>query len=185
MSHHSIPIHRDLVQKAKLEDSSAQYELYKLYQGAMFNVAHRIMGDEMDAEDVLQDAFVSAFQNLEQYREDASFGAWLKRIVINKSLNAIKKRDRVPTDALEIDTVDFEYEWEDIPDRDLEVSQVMQAIERLPDGFRTVLSLYLFEGYDHKEIAEILEISVSTSKTQYNRAKKKIREMIYQEVKYG
>ena len=150
----------------------------------MYNVALRITGEDMDAEDVLQDAFVSAFKNLSQYREDASFGAWLKRIVINKSLNLVKKRNRL---AFEVSETAGEavYEWEDVPDHQMEVAAIKEAIKKLPDGFRAVLTLYLFEGYDHTEIAEIMGITVSTSKSQFNRAKKKLREMIHMEVKYG
>ena len=150
----------------------------------MYNVALRITGEDMDAEDVLQDAFVSAFKNLSQYREDASFGAWLKRIVINKSLNLVKKRNRLAFEVSET-AGEVVYEWEDVPDHQMEVAAIKEAIKKLPDGFRAVLTLYLFEGYDHTEIAEIMGITVSTSKSQFNRAKKKLREMIHMEVKYG
>lgn len=139
----------------------------------------------MDAEDALQDAFVSAFQHMDQYREEASFGAWLKRIVINKSLTLIKKKRRWESEDEVSETEEPYYEWEPVAEKQMQVAQVRSAMEHLPDGFRTVLSLYLFEGYDHGEIAEILGITVSTSKSQYNRAKKKLREMIHKEVKYG
>ena len=143
----------------------------------MSSISFRITGREEDAEDALQEAFISAFKNLESYRADATFGAWLKRIVVNKSINVLKKRKHqwMPEDeqwdvAEEETQVDYREE--------LTVSRVKKAIEELPDGYRTVLSLYLLEGYDHQEIAEIMGISESTSKSQLNRAKGKLREKL-------
>lgn len=142
------------------------------------------MGDANEAEDVLQDAFVSAFQNLSGYREDASFGAWLKRIVINKALNQVQriKRDLMLAEDIKEDVSEFEPEK---TEPNYTVEQVKKAMNELPSGFRTVLSLYLFEGYDHKEISEILGITESTSKSQYKRAKDKLKMIMTQEVNYG
>lgn len=151
----------------------------------MFNTALRITGEHADAEDVLQDAFVSAFQNLASYRADAAFGAWLKRIVINKALNHVQKSKR---DLMIVDESEAEMEpatWSDQPEPQYSVESIKSGMSMLPSGFRTVLSLYLFEGYDHKEISQILKISESTSKTQYKRAKDKLRTILTQEVNYG
>lgn len=150
----------------------------------MFNTALRIVGDENEAEDVLQDAFVSAFQNLKSYREDASFGAWLKRIVINKALNQVQriKKDLMLAQDIKEEVSEFEPEK---TEPTYSVVQVQNAMNELPSGFRTVLSLYLFEGYDHKEIGEILGITESTSKSQYKRAKDKLKMIVTQEVNYG
>lgn len=150
----------------------------------MYNTALRIIGDENEAEDVLQDAFVSAFQNLKSYREDASFGAWLKRIVINKALNQVQRIKKDLMLAQDIKDEISEYESEKI-EPTYSVAQVQKAMNELPSGFRTVLSLYLFEGYDHKEISEILGITESTSKSQYKRAKDKLKMIVTQEVNYG
>lgn len=143
----------------------------------MFNVAFRITGREADAEDAVQEAFISAFRNLSGYRADASFGAWLKRIVVNKSINMLKKR--------KFELLPDEAEWDvaekEAPEEyrgELTVQRVKHAIDQLPDGYRTVLSLYLLEGYDHQEIGEILGISESTSKSQLNRAKNKLKELL-------
>ncbi len=144
----------------------------------MYNVGYRIVNNPEEAEDVLQDAFISAFNNLERYRGDSTFGAWLKRIVINKAINYLnkKKPERMPDDerwdVREEEVVD---ELEGFP---FTVEKVRAAIEALPDGYRSVLSLYLVEGYDHGEIAEILGITESTSKSQFNRAKKKLKELL-------
>ena len=151
----------------------------------MFNTAYRIVQEQEEAEDVLQESFVNAFKNLNQYRGDSTFGSWLKRIVINNALNKVKKR------KLEVSTLDEEHteieEPQAIQDKDMKLSveRIKQAIEILPSGFRQVFTLYQFEGYDHKEIGEILGITESTSKSQYNRAKKKLRSMLTKEVIYG
>ena len=171
-------IHHDLIDRCRQGDRIAYQRLYKLYSRSMFNVGYRIVNDSDEAEDVLQEAFISAFNNLESYRGYSSFGAWLKRIVINKAINQLNKRklDRLPEDdrwdVMEEEEVDV---FEGFP---FTVESVREAIERLPDGYRSVLSLYLLEGYDHGEIAEILKITESTSKSQFNRAKKKLKELL-------
>jgi RNA polymerase sigma factor (sigma-70 family) len=172
-----LNLHEDLIARCKSGDREAHYKLYKLYSRAMFNVSFRITGSEEDAEDALQEAFISAFRSLESYRGDAAFGAWLKRIVINKAINAVKKKkhELIPEDEnwdVAEPTELTEYKEE------LTVDRVKAAIAKLPDGYRTVLTLYLLEGYDHQEIAEIMGISESTSKSQLNRAKGKLRELL-------
>lgn len=151
----------------------------------MFNTALRITGEQTDAEDVLQDAFVSAFQNLSSYREDATFGAWLKRIVVNKALNHVQKSKKDLMLAEEIKEEVSEVDWREQNEPIYSVEAVKKTMDQLPSGFRTVLTLYLFEGYDHKEISEILGISESTSKSQYKRAKDKLKLILKQEVNYG
>jgi RNA polymerase sigma-70 factor (ECF subfamily) len=144
----------------------------------MYNVGYRIVNNAEEAEDVLQDAFISAFNNLGSYRGDSTFGAWLKRIVINKAINYLSKRrpERMPED--ERFDVKEEEEIDALEGFPFTVEKVKAAIEALPDGYRSVLSLYLLEGYDHGEIAEILGITESTSKSQFNRAKKKLKELL-------
>lgn len=147
----------------------------------MYNVGYRIVRNEDEAEDVLQEAFISAFKNLNHYRGDATFGAWLKRIVVNKAINAVKRKkmERFPEDS-QIDIA--EEPVDELMDFPFTVDKVKSAIALLPDGYRMVLSLYLIEGYDHGEIAEILGISESTSKSQFNRSKKKLREILEHQV---
>lgn len=166
-----------MIARCRKGDSRAFRRLYDLYSKAMFNTAYRVTGNGDDAGDVLQEAFISAFQNLDRYRQDATFGSWLKRIVINKAINHIRKRRTVPLPD------DAEWDVPDEPEIDIEtgegtVQRVRDAIGQLPDGYRTVLTLYLMEGYDHQEISEIMEISVSTSKSQLNRAKAKLKELL-------
>ena len=143
----------------------------------MLNVAYRICNDAVQAEDLLQESFVSAFKNLKSYKGTASFGSWLKRIVVNTSLNYLRSR-KMEFDELN-DFTDYpESEDLDYVDQELTVDRVKECIELLPTGYRIVLSLYLLEGYDHAEISEIMDISVSTSKSQYNRAKRKLKELL-------
>ena len=172
------PRHLDLVEACKRGDQKAQFELYRLYNAAMYNTCLRIVGDSDDAEDVMQEAFLKAFEKLDTYRGAVSFGAWLKRIVINKALDflRIKKEQLSLEDAGEVgeivdepvDTVEVEYRAE----------AIKKAIYDLPEGYRIVLSLILLEGYDHEEVSSILNISNATSRTQYHRAKKKLIELL-------
>lgn len=170
-------IHHALIERCRRGDQTAYQSLYKLYARAMYNVGYRIVQNEDEAQDVLQEAFISAFRSLDNYRGDASFGSWIKRIVVNKALNAVSRRklDPIPEnedwDIAEPET-DATYRGE------LTVDRVKKGIAQLPDGYRNVLSLYLIEGYDHQEIAEIMGFTESTSKSQLNRAKAKLRELL-------
>ncbi|MGB1217867.1 MAG: RNA polymerase sigma factor, partial [Saprospiraceae bacterium] len=159
-------------------DRKAQFRLYKLYSKAMFNTCLRMMKNREDAEDVLQNSFVDVFTKMHLYREEATIGSWIKRIVINNCINQLKKK--------KILISDWEQERiEQVPDQKgteiqlpYTVQNIKQTLKELPTGYRIVFSLYALEGYDHKEIAEILGTSLSTSKSQYSRAKKRIREIL-------
>lgn len=160
-------------------DRSAQYEIYKLYSKAMYNTAWRILNEEAAAEDVLQDAFLEAFTGLQQFRGESTFGAWLKRIVVNKSINALKRRKWTPVENEELDLLAGGEDPPPFPDEvPLSMSEILSAVEQLPEGYRIVFSMYLIEGYDHEEIANFLGISVSGSKSQLNRAKLKLQKIL-------
>ncbi|QHT68887.1 sigma-70 family RNA polymerase sigma factor [Rhodocytophaga rosea] len=173
-------VNRHIVERCKAGDKKAQYELYKLYSKAMFNVAMRITNDYAEAEDVLQESFLNAFQNIHNFRGDSTFGSWLKTIVVNKAIGLVKKRR---LSLIAIDDRDYAETTESADNEDMQyqVASVRKAIQKLPDGYRAVLSLYLLEGYDHGEIAEILQITEATSKSQYSRARKKLLELIKNE----
>lgn len=147
----------------------------------MYNTAFRILSHSAEAEDVVQESFLEAFTRLNDFREDSSFGAWLKRIVVNKCISIIRKRkvDFVDDQALDIFSYSDDLEF-DSDDSTKTIELIKLGINELPDGYRLVLSLYLLEGYDHIEIAEILNISESTSKSQYLRAKNKLKEWLIQ-----
>ena len=179
MSSRYIDINKILVDRCRKGDSKAQYELYHLYARQMYNVTLRIVNHNTDAEDILQDSFLEAFNNINEYREDASFGAWLKKIVVNRSINALKKRKLILFDHLPgADDLTDQGEGIDMDDMQLEVKRINNCMMQLAVGYRVVLSLYLLEGYDHSEIGQILNITESTSKSQYNRGKEKLRELL-------
>ena len=167
----------ELVIECKKGSRQAQYTIYKQYSKAMLNTSLRIVNQLEDAEDVLQESFTHAFLKIGTFNGDSTFGAWLKRIVINRSLNHLNKVS-LPTENSE-ELPDQEEESTNEPDYTVE--HVKKALAQLPEGYRVILSLYLFEGYDHNEIAEILSIAVSTSKSQYMRGKKKLIEIIKNE----
>ncbi|MFK7922805.1 MAG: RNA polymerase sigma factor [Bacteroidia bacterium] len=173
----NIQIQELLVERCKQGDRKAQYELYKRYSKAMLNVAMRITNNYMEAEDVLQEAFVRAFRNLASFKGDATFGAWLKRIVINTAINHLKKR-KAEFVGIDDERLEVPEETYEAPTPAWNIEQVRKAISQLPEGYRVVLSLYLIDGYDHKEIGHILGISEATSKSQFSRAKKKLRNIL-------
>lgn len=182
-------IHKDIVVRCQKGNRQAQHQLYQLYAKAMYNITLRIMGKPEDAEDVLQDAFIDVFTKIQSFRGEASIGAWIKRIVINKSLNAAKKKKLIVTDIEKAERKNFVSDYipqiEDSRKPEFTVKDIQKAIERLPNGYRIVMSLFMFEGYSHQEIASELNISESTSKSQYSRAKRKVRDMLLRERKIG
>ncbi|HEX6846236.1 MAG TPA: sigma-70 family RNA polymerase sigma factor [Chitinophagaceae bacterium] len=158
-------------------DHSAYRVLYDRYSKAMYNTALRIVNKTTDAEDILQDSFTDAFMQLSSFEHKSTFGAWLKQIVIFKSVSLLKRQ--------RISFVDMEKAGDLADENEMDendiwytVDMIKQAMQRLPDGYRTVLSLYLFEGYDHEEISEILGIAQSTVRTQYIRAKQKLLKLL-------
>jgi RNA polymerase sigma-70 factor (ECF subfamily) len=171
--------HYDLVVECKQGSKKACYELYKLYSKAMLNVAFRIVGNIAEAEDVLQEAFLDAFAKVKDFRQDTTFGLWLKQIVVNRAINLLRKR--------KLELIELESEMlENIADDDFEdeteiqyqAARVKEAIKELPEGYRLVISLYLLEGYDHEEIGQILNIAENTSRTQFLRAKRKLIDIL-------
>jgi len=167
--------HRELVESCKRGKRDAQFELYRLYGKAMYNVCLRMLRNEADAEDLLQNSFTDVFTKLHTFRYQSSIGAWIKRITVNNCINFLKKR------RLQFEELDDRHGGavtDTLDDVELDVERVHRAIFQLPDGYRIVFSLYLLEGYDHKEIASILGINEATSKSQYSRAKKKLKEIL-------
>lgn len=165
----TIDIIKTLTAQARKGSQQAIYKLYRMYVQPMYNTSIRIVSNQFDAEDILQESFSTAFGSLGSLKEDAMFGAWLKRIVINKSINHLKRNKHSFINVDEIQVTDEDITDEKISDN-ITPEMIHDAIKTLPDKARVVLNLYLLEGYMHKEIAEILEISESTSKSQYRRA---------------
>ena len=177
-----LNVHEELLKRCLKGDRKAQFEIYRLYFKAMYNTSLRITGNRTEAEDIMQEAFLKAFQNLDKYSMEVSFGAWLKKIVVNLSIDYLR-RTRYESISM---TEEMKDEWagneaEDADFTGQQVSRVLEKIRELPEGYRIVLSLYLLEGYDHDEIAGILNIAPSTSRSQYLRAKKRLLQNLNKE----
>ncbi len=169
-----------LIEKCKNNDSRAQMQLYDLYCKAMFNTAFNFIKDDDIAQDVMQEAFIKAFKKIGTYTGEASFGSWLKRIVINQSLDWLKKQ--------KLDTVELKEEIAFLPndetlevDSEISMTVIYKCIEALPKKCKNVVKLYLLEGYDHQEVAQILEISEVASRSQLSRGKSKLKELLIHE----
>ena len=177
----AVLFYDELVAKCKQGDVQSYELLYRQYAKPMFNTSFRIVNNTSDAEDVLQESFASAFQFLDRFDYSSTFGAWLKRIVINKSITALRRRKLV---FAEIDEATAHgTEESELIDEDnlaLRVDEIRKTIRLLPNGYRTVLSLHLFEGYDYDEIGGILKISSTTVRTQYHRARQKLLQLLKQ-----
>jgi RNA polymerase sigma factor (sigma-70 family) len=167
---------KEIIEASMRGNDLAKYQLYKLYSKAMYNICYRLMRNREEAEDMLQEAFILAFQKLGTFRYESGFGSWLKRIVINTCLNAINKKKVELVYCEEIYRNDLVQEEE--AEIEFSVDKVQKAMELLPSGGRMIFSLYLLEGYDHGEISQILGITESTSKSQFMRAKRRIVEIL-------
>jgi len=170
----NIYIHAPLIEECRKGNRKAQFRLYELYSRAMYNLAFRILNNREDAEDILQESFVECFRNIDSFRFESTFGAWIKKIIINKCINQIKKKKIDITLCETLPSIIDEEEEEATYD----TGKIFEGIELLPDGYRIILTLYLLEGYDHSEISQILGITESTSKSQYSRAKEKLRSIL-------
>ncbi|MFD2585761.1 RNA polymerase sigma factor [Croceitalea marina] len=173
----------ELVEQCKLNDRMAQMKLYKQYCDGMFCVAMRFLKNADDAEDVLQESFIKAFQRIHQFKGEVTFGAWLKRIVVNGSIDFLKSKHQK---TIELDEgymhIANDESWD--VDENIDINAVKRKIEELPEKYRYVVQLFLVEGYDHREISEILKISETASRTRLLRGKSYLKESL-SELKYG
>ncbi|WP_300437064.1 sigma-70 family RNA polymerase sigma factor [Christiangramia sp.] len=169
-------IQHKLIEACKQNSRRAQLQLYNKYCDGMYYVALRFMQDTMEAEDAMQEAFIKAFSKLHQFNGEVTFGAWLKRIVINKCLDKLKakKLELVAINEQTLGTVEDEENWQ-IED-EVSIEEVKKKMENLPEKYKYPLMLYLVEGYDHEEISEILDITQVASRTLVHRGKKKLQE---------
>lgn len=174
---HNEHIHKSIIEACKKGKEKARFELYQLYSKAMFNVCYRMMNNREEAEDMLQEAFTQAFMKLDTFRYESGFGTWLKRIVVNTCINAINKKKVELSFCEEIHKYDQPVHEEE-NEMKYTVGNITKAMEMLPEGGRMVFSLYLLEGYDHTEIAQIMNITESTSKSQFMRAKRRVAEIL-------
>lgn len=170
-----------LIQRCKESDSNAQMEIYKKYYKAMYNTSFRILKDEFEAEDMMQEAFLTAFTKLDMFKGEVTFGAWLKRIVINKSITQLKKNTKyrevkmeVIPNRVEDDTVAYET---------VKTTTILEKINQLKENYRLVLTLHFIEGFDYEEISEILNYTNENVRTTISRAKKKLKELLLENTK--
>ena len=159
-----------LIIQCKKGNQKAQMKLYDLFCEAMFSISCRYLKNEEEAKDAMQDGFLKAFIHLENYKENTTFGAWLKRIIINQCLDVLKKK-QVETISLESFPLEIAVETSWTFDIEITKEMILEALEKLPHKYQLVVKLYLIEGYDHSEISEILQIPVKTSRTQLRRGK--------------
>ena len=174
-----INIHQEIIDACKAGDRRAQFSIYKLYYKAMFNTSLRIVNDTMEAEDVMQVAFLHAFERIHTYTGQGSFGSWLKRIVINKSLDALRKR-KLEQVSIEDENLEFPDIQEENREEEIEfqVAEVKLAISELPEEYRLIITLYLLEQYSHEEISEMLHISNNLSRIRLLRAKQRVLKIL-------
>ena len=178
-----VDINRTLIEQCLRGERSAQHQLYKMYAKGMFNICLRMLNTREEAEDMLQECFAEAFQRLKTFRFESTFGAWLKQIVVNHCINEMKRKKAELEYLDDMETLDIPEENDDRPSEyelAMSVENVKKAMNQLPDGSKTIFSLYLLEGYDHVEIAQILHITESTSKSQYMRARQRVKEILTQ-----
>lgn len=146
----------------------------------MYNTSLRIIKDTAEAEDIMQESFLSAFKKIKTFQGDASFGSWLKRIVINNSLTALKKKVRLAEEPLDAQLFKLKEEESSDPwdGTTAEIKQVKKAMDQLNENYRVCLNLHLVEGYDYEEVSQLLEISYANSRTMISRAKASLRKKL-------
>ena len=168
-----------LIDLCKKQDRKAQYSLYTQYSRTLYNICMRMMSDTASAADMLQEGFLSIFQKLDKYDGNGSFEGWMKKLMVNTCIDGLRRDRKMPV-----------YYSDAIPDvpqdtvlnyNEYNIDLLINVVDQLPQGYRMIFSLYAIEGYDHEEISQILTISEQTSKSQYHRAKQKIRELIEQQ----
>ena len=168
---------KDLINACRQRDRRAQQALYDRFAPNMFGVCKRYVKTQEDAEDVLIEAFFKVLTNIEQYKGEGSFEGWIRRIVVNESLMALRKRVNF-SQMLELTEVDIPVTTSAL--QDLVARDILNLIDILPIGYRTVFNLYVLEGYKHREIAQIMAISINTSKSQLILAKKRLKNLLEQ-----
>ena len=172
----------DLVARCRKNDQRAQMEVYERYYKAMYNTSLRIVNDTAEAEDIMQEAFLKAFSKIDSFQGTSTFGAWLKRIVVNLSINAFNKKVKLNEVAYNDELKNEMDEGEGIileeDSKNQKVNKVLKTLNSLKENYRVALTLHLIEGYDYEEIGEILNLSYANSRTTISRAKESLRKKL-------
>jgi len=166
----------ELIAKCRKGNSSAQASLYEKYSGKMFSVCLRYIKEQNEAEDTMIQGFMKVFNKIDQFKEAGSFEGWIRRIMVNESLTYLRRNKNMYLEV-DIEHADRTPDYNSL-DASLEVEDLMNMVRELPMGYRTVFNLYAIEGYSHKEIADSLDITVNTSKSQLSRARKMLQNIL-------
>ena len=167
-----------LIEKCRRNDTQAQADLYKHFKNKMFVVCLRYANSREDAEDFLQEGFIKVFRDLNQYKGAGSFEGWVRKVIVNATLEHLRKQKNRPL-RIGLDGIEFKLAEETpIFEDENQAKTLIKLMQKMPTGFRTVLNLYILEGYTHPEIASILDISVGTSKSQLMRAKACLKKLL-------
>ena len=166
---------KELIEACKRKDRKGQKLLYDRYSPKMFGVCKRYARSREDAEDVLLEGFYKVFKNIEQFKGAGSFEGWIRRIMVNESLMFLRKKHNF---QLTVEVSNIEIKTEVNAEQDLMAEDILNMLAKLPTGYRTVFNLYVLEGYKHREIADIMGISINTSKSQLILAKKRMQAML-------
>lgn len=168
-----------LIEGCKQQKNAAQFAIYKKYAKAMFTKAHRIVKHTADAEDVMQEAFLKAFQKIDSYQGQVSFGAWLSKIVVNQAIDHYKKNARQQThdwdERISETEVEETFDWNAT---DEQLLKVKKGVEALKDSYRLIFSLVYLEGYDADEVTEMLGISAENFRTTLCRARIQLQKIV-------
>ncbi|MFY0602335.1 MAG: RNA polymerase sigma factor [Flavobacteriaceae bacterium] len=167
---------KELIQKCCQQNLAAQSQVYQLFSGKLFGVCLKYSQNYQDAEDVLQDSFLTIFSKIDQYKDSGSFEGWMKRIVINTALQKYRKES--PLKVVKEDVIEDRVEEVDFDATQLDLNFLLSLIQQLPDQYRLVFNLYVLDHYSHKEIAKMLQISEGTSKSNLSRARVLLKQKI-------
>jgi RNA polymerase sigma factor (sigma-70 family) len=165
-----------ILEQCKKNSRQAQRELYNRLAPALLGICVRYMRDRDEAEDVMQDAFVKLFTHLDSFKNEGSFEGWARKIAVNTALTALRKKNRIHFERnLEIvETIEFRDDATSL----MSLEEIMVCMNRLPEGYRTILNLYMIEAFSHREIAEKLNISEGTSRSQMSRARQALMKLL-------
>ncbi len=172
----------ELIKACKQNNLKAQMQVYQMYKDMLYNVSLRIIKNQQDAQDMVHDAFIKAFQNIAKLENDLNLGPWLKRIVVNCSLDFLRKQKKLSWLQESYELQQEETQTDEFEDITLNVEDVKNAINALDDKYRIVIVLYLIEDYSHKEIAQQLGLKESTVRNQYVRGKRLLKEQLQNKI---
>ncbi|GIV41490.1 MAG: DNA-directed RNA polymerase sigma-70 factor [Vicingaceae bacterium] len=168
---------QELIERCIKQDRVAQKYLFDKYARRFKAICMRYAKFEIEADDMVQDAFIKIFEKIQTFGFNGSFEGWMRRIVVNTAIDHVKRNKKHSSD-IDYEQVDFHHKYFPVTANKLDANTILKLINCIPDGYRTVFNLYAIEGYSHKEIAEMLGITESTSKSQYSRAKLYIQKLL-------